>query len=68
MKAVFTSEDPEEIRRLAKCTDMALALWEIDQLLSKEIEEEEGNAVFNLMDKINDVYISRGIVLHDIVT
>jgi hypothetical protein len=67
MKAVFTSEDPEEIRRLAKCTDMALALWEIDQLLSK-IDEEEGSTMFDLIGSIQDVYISRGIVLHDIVT
>ena len=67
MKAVFTSEDPEEIRRLAKCTDMALALWEIDRLLSKEIDGEVPT-VLDLIDKIQDIYHSRGFILHDIVT
>ena len=29
MKAIFESDDPTEIKRLAKSTDMALCLWEI---------------------------------------
>lgn len=29
MKTIFESDDPTEIKRLAKSTDMALCLWEI---------------------------------------
>ena len=29
MKAVFTSEDPVEIRRIAKADDMANFIWEL---------------------------------------
>lgn len=29
MKATFESKDPQEIKRLAKSTDMALFIWEL---------------------------------------
>lgn len=29
MKATFTSEDPQEINRLAKANDMTLFIWEL---------------------------------------
>ena len=55
MRVTFTSKDEYEIKRLAKSTDMALALWDITHNAKKEIcfwIEENSPDAYDVLDEV----------------
>ncbi|MDP1708276.1 MAG: hypothetical protein Q8L89_04335 [Gammaproteobacteria bacterium] len=65
MTFTVTTEDPEEARRLAKCTDMAIALFDIRQALR---DNDEPQTRDELAEKIGYIIADHNIIIDDILT
>ena len=66
MKATFESEDPQEIKRLAKSTDMALCLWEIVHNGWREFKHTDYDYQ-KAWDKINSILEQHNINVDDLI-
>ena len=59
MKAIFKSDDPKEIKALAKAQDMALFIWELKHNAWREFKhtdyeyEKAWDKINDLLDKYN---------------
>ena len=65
MKAVFESEDPTEIKRLAKANDLSSFVWELVHNGWREFKHTDydwGKA----WDKINALLLDHGINIDDL--
>jgi len=58
---ITTTDDHREALRLVKSLDLALALWDIHQLIYEEEIPQE------VADKINDIFTKRGIILDELI-
>jgi hypothetical protein len=69
MTFTITTEDPKEARRLAKCTDMAIALFDIQQML-RELDKSDSTYIYHdeLRERINFILEGHGIVIEDILS
>ncbi len=65
MTFTITTEDPEEARRLAKCTDMAIALFDIRQALR---DSDEPQTRDQLAQKIMYIIEDHNILIDDILS
>jgi len=64
MKATFKSEDPQEIRRLAKADDMAIFIWELVHNGWRDMPK--GYHYGPAWDKIHKLLIDHSIVIDDL--
>lgn len=66
MKGIFESDDPIEIKRLAKSTDMALCLWEIVNNGWREFKHTDYDYKKSWC-KINDIISKHNIDIDDLI-
>ena len=66
MKAVFESDEPTEIKRLAKSTDMAMCLWEIVHNGWREFANTD-YAYEMAWDKIREIISEHNIDVDDLI-
>ena len=67
MKFKVSTKDPIEANRLAKALDMALALWDIDQLLRGKAKYEDNEYADKIREEFHDILNGYGIVLDNII-
>jgi len=53
MKATFESDDPLEIKQLAKANDMARLIWEVYHNKLKYFDNESRQIILSLLDEFN---------------
>ena len=63
MEVIFKSEDPMEIRRLAKATDMACFIFELVHNAWRGEEDESKIS----MDKVREMLEDNNIIIDDII-
>lgn len=66
MKVTFESDDPIEIKRLAKSEDMALCLWEIVHNGWRDFKHSDYNYE-KAWDKIRNILEEYNININDLV-
>ena len=66
MKATFESEDPLEIARLAKATDMALFIWELVHNGWRDFKHTDYDYQKS-WDKIHELLTEHGIDIDSLV-
>jgi hypothetical protein len=66
MKAVFESDEPTEIKRLAKSTDMAKCLWQIVHNGWREFKHTD-YAYEKAWDKIREIISEHNIDVDDLI-
>ena len=59
--------DPDYIKRAVKATDMALALWDIDQMLRAEYKYKDNEAAYGLREKMREILSGYDIDLDKII-
>jgi len=67
MKAVFESEDPTEIKRLAKANDMSSFIWELVHNGWRDFKHTDYEWE-KAWDKINSLLLEHGIDIDDLET
>ena len=65
MKAVFESEDPTEIKRLAKANDMSSFIWELVHNGWRDFKHTDYEWE-KAWDKINSLLLEHGIDIDDL--
>ncbi len=78
MKVIFEldiSEDKdsrEDLQRMTKSLDMALCLWDINEMFRKELKEATNDDRYHAIDiaceKFNDILYERGINIDEIIS
>ena len=66
MKATFETDDPFEIKRLAKSEDMALCLWEIVNNTWQEFSTTD-HGDKKTWDKINQIISNHNLDVYDLI-
>jgi hypothetical protein len=66
MKVKFESDDPIEIKRLAKANDMAYCLWEIANNGWREFKDTDIDYQ-RVWDVIHDIMVDNNINIEDLV-
>lgn len=67
MKAVFTSEDPQEIKRLAKATDMASFIFDLVMNLWRDFKYTDYDYE-PAWEKIRDLLKEHRIDIEDLIS
>lgn len=52
MKVTFETDDPMEIKRIAKSLDMACFIFELQNNAFRKFESEEADAIFDEISKL----------------
>jgi hypothetical protein len=66
MKANFTTDDPIEIKRIAKSNDLALAVWEIVHNGWREFKHSDYDYQ-KAWDKIHEILTDHNIDIDDLI-
>lgn len=66
MKAIFKSDDPMEIKRIAKSTDMAMFIWELVHNGWREFKHEDYDYQKS-WDKIHELLKEYDININDLI-
>ena len=60
--------DQEHIKRAVKATKMALALWDIDQMLRSQAKYHDNHQAAELREKMREIMEGYGIDLDDLIS
>ena len=71
MKHIFATEDDMEAMRIVKSLDMALSIFEIDNLRRKylkyeDLDEKEYNLAEKIFDEINELFQKNNVNIDEL--
>jgi len=68
MKAYLKPEDDQELKRMVKSLDMALALWDMNQWLRNEIKYSQKEHLQEARDELYRIMDDHRIYLDELIT